>query len=77
MINSFGKVRLIYDRAALAEMTKTMTRAEIMERTGITRSHLAQLCTVMGVRPLRTRPQRLTESSTAQTESDKAPVNSQ
>ncbi|HEV2604994.1 MAG TPA: hypothetical protein VGU24_15160 [Microvirga sp.] len=45
------KRRQLYDHAAIAEMAKTMSRQQIMEKIGISESYLAKILSAKGVRP--------------------------
>jgi hypothetical protein len=45
------KRRQLYDHEAIVEMTKTMSRRQIMDVTGISEGYMAQILTAKGARP--------------------------
>ncbi len=45
------KRRLLYDHEAIVEMTKTMSRRQIIDVTGISEGYLGQILTAKGARP--------------------------
>ena len=58
-----------YDLAAIAQMTKTMSRRQIIQSTGISRSYLSQVLCAAGSRGAAAEPQAraLSLSRTAST----------
>ncbi len=44
------KRRQLYDHAAIVEMAKTMSRQQIVDKTGISESYLAKILSAKGVK---------------------------
>jgi hypothetical protein len=64
-LRTYTRRRTVYDRAAIVEMAKTMSRRDIIEKTGISKSYLSQVFAAAGVKNSRGRRQgaRAEESS--------------
>jgi hypothetical protein len=48
-LRTLTRKRTVYDAAALVEMGKTMSKRDIIEKTGISRAHLNQLFIAKGL----------------------------
>ena len=44
------KFRQVYDPAAIVEMARTLSRTQIVEKTGISASHLSQILAAAGIK---------------------------